>query len=125
LSLLTVISLWYIKRTMRNTKEQAIFHFAIIPAKKKGFYAALCFELGLVMEGDDIFKLKTRIEKAARDYFLVVAEDDELGEDLLNQSLPKKYEPLLEKIKIEELRREWEDKINKIFMWQRIVAQKA
>ena len=110
---------------MRNTKEQAVLRFAIIPAKKKGFYTALCFELGLVMEGDDIFKLKTRIEKAARDYFFIVAEDDELGEDLLNQSLPKKYEPLLEKIKIEELRKEWEERINKIFVWQRMVAQKV
>lgn len=110
---------------MRNTKEQATFHFAIIPTKKKGFYTALCFELGLVMEGDEIFKLKERIERAARNYFFVVAEDDELDDDLLNQSLPKKYEPLLEKIKTEELRREWEDRINKIFMWQRIVAQKV
>jgi hypothetical protein len=108
---------------MRNTKEQAIFHFAIIPAKKKGFFTALCFELGLVMEDEEIFKLKARIEKAARNYFHVVAEDDELGDDLLNQSLPKKYDPILEKIKSEELRKEWEDRLNKIFMWQRVVSQ--
>ena len=110
---------------MRNTKERAIFHFAITPAKKKGFYTALCFELGLVMEGDDIFKLKERIEKAARHYFYTVAEDDELSDDLLNQSLPKKYSPILEKIKSEELRREWEDRLNKIFMWQRMVSQEV
>jgi hypothetical protein len=108
---------------MRNTKEQAIFRFAIIPAQKKGLYTALCFELGLVMEGDDIFKLKARIEKTARNYFHAVAEDDELSDELLNQSLPKKYNPIVEKIKVEELRREWEDRRNKIFMWQRIVRQ--
>lgn len=91
---------------MRNTKEQAILRFAIIPAKKKGIYTALCFELGLVMEGNNIFKLKERIEKAAREYFHVVAKDNELNDDLLNQSLPKKHEPILEKIKTEELQRE-------------------
>ncbi|MBU1015225.1 hypothetical protein KKI17_02200 [Patescibacteria group bacterium] len=113
---------------MRNTKERAILRFAIIPAKKKGFCIALCFELGLIMEGDDIFKLKARIEKAAWDYFRTVVEDDQLGDDLLNQSLPKKYELLLEKIKAEELRREWEDTVNrmkKIFMWRRTVSQEA
>ena len=107
---------------MRNTKRQAVFRFAIIPAKKKGFYTALCFDLGLIMEGDDIFKLKARIEKAARNYFLTVTEDDELGDELLNQSLPKKYESILEKIKSEELRREWEERLNKILMWQRVVS---
>jgi hypothetical protein len=108
---------------MRNTKEQAIFRFAIIPAKKKGLYTALCFELGLVMEGDDIFKLKARIEKAARNYFLTIVQDNELGEELLNQSLPKKYAPILEKIKAEELRKKWQDYLNKIFIWQRVVSQ--
>ena len=108
---------------MRNTKERAILHFAIIPAGKKGSYTALCFEFGLVMEGNDIFQLKARIEKTARNYFYTVAEDNELSDDLLNQSLPKKYNAILEKIKVEELRREWEDRLNKIFMWQRIVSQ--
>jgi len=114
---------------MKNTKKEAILHFAIIPGEGKGHLTALCFELGLVIEGKvteikDIFKLKERIEKAAWSYFATVVEDSELSDDLLNQSLPEKYAPIWEEIKAEELQKEWESKLNdEIIPWHRQVSQ--
>lgn len=112
---------------MRNTKEKALLHFAIIPGQKKGWYLAICFELGLIEEGKDIFNLRDRINKVSREYFKIVQKDDELSDDLLNQSLPKKYDKLLEKIKeeikSEKLRKEWEDRINKILMWRQAILR--
>ena len=122
--------LCYSKDIMRNTKDETTLNFAIIPGQKKDNLTALCFELGLVIEDKvtevkDIFKLKERIEKAAWNYFATVIEDDDLNEDLLNQSLPEKYQPILKEIKMEELRKEWEDKLSKIIGWNRQASQEG
>lgn len=122
--------LCYNKDIMRNTKDETTLNFAIIPGEKKGNLTALCFELGLVIEDKvtevkDIFELKERIEKAAWNYFATVIEDDDLNDDLLNQSLPEKYQPILKEIKMEELRKEWENKLNKIIGWNRQASQEG
>ena len=112
---------------MRNTKEKALIHFAIIPGKKKGWFVAICFELGLVEEGNDFFSLRNRISKVAREYFKVVAEDNELSDDLLNQSLAKEYENLYKTVKeemeAERLKKKWEKEINKVLAWTRVVGE--
>lgn len=57
----------------------------------KGKYTAVCFELGLVREGNDALKLRSRIASLSRKYVESVVKN-KLSDDLLNQGLPKKYE---------------------------------
>ena len=106
---------------MKNTKKQSIFQFLIIPSlTKKGWYTALCFELGLMREGKDFMKLKMQISKLAFNYYRSVVENN-LSDKLLNQSLPRKYIILLKRIKEEiekeKRRREWEE-ILKRELWK-------
>ena len=65
--------------------------------------------------------------KRAREYFKVVAEDNELSDDLLNQSLPKEYENLYKTVKeemeTERLKKKWEKEINKVLAWTRVVGE--
>ena len=74
----------------RNTKKKVGLRFMIFPSNK-GLYTAVCFELGLVREGKNPLKLKWRIESLAKKYIKSI-RDNNLSEDLLNQSLPAKYE---------------------------------
>lgn len=103
---------------MRNTKQKSTFQFLIVPSKsKKGWYSAFCFELGLIREGKDPLVLRNQISKLAFNYYRSVIEND-LSDDLLNQSLPQKYQLLLDKVISEELRRRWQEILNKEIFWR-------
>ena len=98
---------------MRNTKRSSILTFLIIPSQKKGWFTAMCFELGLIREGKDAWVLKQQITKLAIRYFESVVKNN-LSEDLVNQSLPRRYQKILEDI---ESRKKWETILNKI-LWK-------
>ena len=103
---------------MKNTKQKSTFQFLIIPSKtKKGWYGAFCFELGLIREGKDPLVLRNQISKLAFNYYRSVIENN-LSDDLLNQSLPQKYQLLLDKVKSELLRRKWQEILNKEIFWR-------
>lgn len=100
---------------MRNTKQKSILTFLIIPAKRKGWFTAVCFELGLVREGRDVLALKQQITKLAIKYLESVIKNN-LSEDLLNQSLPPRYQKILKDIK---LRQKWQAIMNNVIsLWR-------
>lgn len=101
----------------KNTKRRSILTFVITPSEKKGWYTAFCFELGLVREGKDVLKLKERITKLAFDYYKSVVQHN-LNDELLNQTLPGKYQKIIKKIEKEiELKEKWE-KIVRNILWK-------
>ena len=73
----------------KNTKKAGALHFMIYPAGK-GRFTAICFELGLIREGDNPLKLRSRITSLARKYVESIRKNN-LSDDLLNQTVPKKY----------------------------------
>lgn len=115
---------------MENTKEKTMLHFAIVPTKnKKGLYTAICFEFGIIREGEDVFELRKQIVKSAFEHYSIAAKAKESAE-LLNQSLPKKYDSLFKEVKKftekEKLRKLWEEYLNeKLFAWNYIVPNKT
>ncbi len=73
----------------KNTKKRGTLHFMIYESGPR-LYTAVCFELGLVREGDDPLKLRGRISGLARKYLESVIKNN-LDDSLLNQDLPTKY----------------------------------
>ena|SRR3989344_9003637 len=73
----------------RNTKKHTTLHLMVFPTGK-GKYTAVCFELGLVREGNDALKLRARIASLSRKYVESVVKN-KLSDDLLNQKLPARY----------------------------------
>ncbi len=107
---------------MRNTKQKSIFRFLLVPSKsKRGWYSTFCFELGLIREGTEPLELIKQINKLAFNYYRSVVENN-LSDDLLNQSLPKKYQLLFQEIKkteeVEEVHRKWEEILNRERFWR-------
>lgn len=76
---------------MRNTKQKGSLRMVIFPSKDSEYrYTAACIELAIVREGDDAFELLQELQSASRHYLQNVIEHY-LSDDLLNQTLPKKY----------------------------------
>ena len=106
-----------------NTYEKGVLNFISYPTDE-GTYVAACNELCLLTEEKDAQLAKLNILAKAKRYLENVCKD-ELGEELLNQSLPKDIikefekhvKEFLKKNAIDEFEKwneEWEKKSGKI-----------
>ncbi len=108
---------------VRNTKKHLTLRFIIYPSKHRGWYTAVCLELGLIREGQDFFRLRRQINKLAIRYASWVIKNN-LSDDLLNQKLPRQYiekyrkhQRFIESNEAERLRRKWQEVFDAV-VWQ-------
>ncbi len=78
-----------------NTKQRGIYRF--IAFRENDSYIAVCLDLNIVERGEDLIELKRSIEENAHAYISMVRSQN-LPDSFLNQSAPKKYFKVLEKI---------------------------
>lgn len=85
---------------MKNTYKQGKLAFICYPTQD-GTNVVACAELCLVIEGKDCEEIKYRILAAAKRYLKNVIQH-KLGENLLNQSLPKEIKEEFNKYRLKK-----------------------
>lgn len=98
----------------------------ITPSKRKGWYTAVCLELGIIREGRDVFGLQQQINKLAARY-VASAVKHNLSDELLNQKLPKSYVDKYRRLEGEhdrQIKEKWERIVRAIIWQQRIRGTK-
>lgn len=73
---------------MKNTKKQGKLRFLIYGSKNH--YIGICYELGLVEEGNSINQVKYRLSNGAKAIFETCLKES-LPDDILNSRPPLKY----------------------------------
>lgn len=92
----------------------------VFPSRRTGWYTAVCFELALVREGQEAYRLIQQINKIALRYMQSVIKSN-LSDELLNQKLPQRYLARYKQAQakeVEALKLKWEGIVRE-FIWRR------
>lgn len=77
-----------------NTKQSGELHFFVFKRPNDTEYTGVCFELGIVKEGEKEEVVKHDLEEAAKGYVFAVCKNN-MSDELLNQR-PAEFVPILQ-----------------------------